>query len=199
MGFFSGNLSLKRFFIEETDFFKDKERVVANLNNFVFKDIESLPNEESVGWTSPLKVYKPSIEIEETFFGNYVLLALRHDVKKVSPLLVECKVNEIIEKEGLSIQNNKQLKQLKEDIKKELFKKTLPVPKVIEAVIDLNRKTLLLNSTSKKIAGLFLSIFEKTFSILPVYVDTSVFSYITVGKSGVEKLASLTESVIYDE
>ncbi len=199
MGFFSGNLSIKRFFIEEIECFKDKERVIANLNNFIFKDIENEAREESIGWVSPLKVYKPQIEIEEVFFGNYVLLALRHDTKKVSKVLLECKLNELIESEGLSVQNNKQLKQLKDDIKQELLKKTLPNPKIVEAVIDLNKKTLLLNSTSRKLGSLFLSLFEKTFSILPVYVDPTVFTYIAVGKQGVEKLSSLTETTIYDE
>ena len=199
MGFFSGNLSLKRFFIEEIEYFKDKDRVIANLNNFVFKDIEYEAREESIGWVSPVKVYKTEIEVNEVYFGNYVLLALRHDTKKVSKVLLDCKLNEVIEKEGLSIQNNKQLKQLKDHIKQELLKKTLPNPKIIEAVIDLNKKTLLLNSTSKKLGALFLSLFEKTFSILPVYVDPTVFSYISTGKEGVGKLSSLTETVIYDE
>ncbi|BBB32208.1 conserved hypothetical protein [Thermotomaculum hydrothermale] len=199
MGFFSGNLSLKRFFIEEIEYFKDKERVVANLNNYLFKDIENQAKEESIGWVSPLKVYKSQIDVEEIYYGNYILLALRYDTKKVSKVLIDCKLNETIEREGLSIQNNKQLKQLKDDIKQELLKKTLPSPKIVEAVIDLNKKTLLLNSTSKKLGGLFLSLFEKSFSIMPVYVDPTVFSYISVGKQGVEKLSSLTETVIYDE
>ncbi len=199
MGFLSGNLSIKRFFIEEIDYFKDRERVVANLNNFLFKDIEREAREESIGWVSPLKVYKPDIEIDEIYHGNYIFLALRYDTKKVSKVLIECKLNEIIEKEGLSIQNNRQLKQLKDDIKNELLKQTLPNPKIVEAVIDINKKTLLLNSTSKKLGGLFLSLFEKTFSILPVYIDPTVFSYIAVGKEGVSKLSSQTETIIYDE
>ncbi len=199
MGFFSGNLSLKRFFIEEVDYFRDKERVIANLNNFGFKDIENEEREESIGWVSPLRVFKTEIDVSETYFGNYVLIALRHDTKRVSKVLLDCKLNEVIEREGINIQNNKQLKQLRDDIKKELLKKTLPNPKIVEAVIDLNKKTLLLNSTSKKLGALFLSLFEKTFSILPVYVDSTVFSYITTGKEGVNKLSSLTETVIYDE
>ncbi len=199
MGFFSGNLSLKRFFIEEIDYFRDKERVIANLNNFGFKDIENEAREESIGWVSPLRVFKTEVDVSETYFGNYVLLALRHDTKRVSKVLLDCKLNEAIEREGINIQNNKQLKQLRDDIKKELLKKTLPNPKVVECVIDLNRKTLLLNSGSKRLSGLFLSLFEKTFSILPVYVDPTVFSYIATGKEGVNKLSSLTETVIYDE
>ncbi len=199
MGFFSGNLSLKRFFIEEIEFFKEKERVVANLNNFLFKDIENASQEESIGWVNPLKVYDPLIKTEDIYYGNYLFLALRYDTKKVSKVLLDCKVNQLIESEALSIQNNKQLKQLKDDIMRELLKKTLPNPKVVESVIDLNKKTLLLNSTSKKLGALFLSLFEKTFSILPVYVEPTVFSYISVGKEGVNKLASLTETAIYDE
>ena len=199
MGFFNGNLSLKRFFIEEIDYFKEKERVIANLNNFAFKDIESEAREESIGWVSPLKVFKTEIDVSETYFGNYILISLRHDTKRVSKVLLDCRLNEVIEREGINIQNNKQLKQLRDDIKKELLKKTLPNPKVVECVIDLNRKTLLLNSTSRKLSGLFLSLFEKTFSILPVYVDSTVFSYIATGKEGVKKLSLLMETVIYDE
>ena len=199
MGFLSGNLSLKRFYIEDIGIFKDKDKVLANMENFCFKDIEDEAAEESIGWVSPGKIYKTAIEAEEVFFGNYVLLALRYDTKKVSKTLVEFKAEKIIEAEGLKFTNNRELKRFKDDIKRELLKKSLPTPKVIEAVIDLNKSTLFLNSVSKKTGALFLSLFEKTFAIMPIYVDNTVFCHIAVGSGGVEKLSSLTETVIYDE
>ncbi len=199
MGFLSGNLSLKRFYIDDIAVFKDKDRVVANLTNFLFKDIEDAPAEESIGWVSPAKIYKTAIDVEEIYFGNYILLALRYDTKKVSKTLVEFKAEKIMESEGLKFSNSREVKRFKDEIKRELLKKSLPTPKIIEAVIDLNKSTLFLNSVSKKTGALFLSLFEKTFAVMPVYVDNTVFCQIAVGNQGTEKLSSLTETVIYDE
>ncbi len=199
MGFLSGVLNIKRFFIENTDFFKDRESVVANLTNFIFKNIENSSSEESIGWVNPMKPCGTEIKANDIFFSNYIFLAMRHDVKKVSPLFLDLKVNQLIEKEDLEIKSNRDLKQLKEDVKNDLLKRSLPSSKIVDAVIDIKRSILLINSSSLKTCSLFLSLFEKTFAILPIFVDKTVFAHISTGSDGVKKLSELNETVIYDE
>jgi len=200
MGFLKGNLSLKRYFIEDIDVFKNnKEGLLVPVNEYIFRPIDDQAVEEQVGWVSPFKIYQPVINFEDMFLDRFVYFAMRVDTKTVSKTLIEANALEKIEKEQLQIKSNKQVKDLKEEIKQRLLKRALPAPKIIEGVIDINLSTLFVNSAAKKSNEYFMSLFGKTFNIKPIYINSTMYSYLSVKKEEiVEKLAT-TEETYFNE
>lgn len=196
MGFLKGSLSIKRYFIEEIGVFKNnKEGLLEPINEYIFKSIDNDAIEEQVGWVSPFKVYQPTINYEDIFLDRFVYFAMRIDTKSVPKTLVEANALEMVEKENLSIKSNKQFKSIKEDIHQVLLKRALPSPKIVEGVIDTNLSTLFVNSASKKTNGYFLSLFMKTFDMKPIYIDSTMFSFLSIkDKEITEKLATSQET-----
>ena len=200
MGFLKGSLGIKRYFIENQDVFsKNRDTVVEKLLRYQFRSIESAAVEEAVGWVSPFRSYDPALKVEDTFLDSNLFLAMRIDKKTVSKLLLESKVHQFLDS-GSSLTTGKQeLKKLKEDIHQELLTKALPEPRIIEGVIDLPHSTLYLNTASHRSSGLFLSLFEKTFDILPVHIDPTAFAYLTLKEdSKLQALANAEESCFHD-
>lgn len=195
-----GSLGIKRYFIENQDIFsKNKNDVVERLLRYRFRSVETASVEEAVGWVSPFRSYDPELTVEDTVLDSNIFLAMRIDKKTVPRLLLDSKVHQVLDSQSLSVSGKQELKKLKEDIYQELLAKALPEPRIIEGVIDLQHSTLYLNTGSHRSSGLFLSLFEKTFDILPVHIDPTTFAYLTVKEdSKLQALANAEESCFYD-
>jgi DNA recombination-dependent growth factor C len=200
MGFLRGSISIKRYFIEDIDVFKNnKEGLLALVNKNIFRPIDNEGIEEQVGWVSPFKIYQPVINYEDMFLDRFVYFAMRVDTKSVPKTLIEANALETIEKENLQIKSKKQLKDLKDDIKQKLLVRALPSPKIIEGIIDTTLSTLFVNSSSKKQNGYFLSLFGKTFDMKPTHINSTMFGFLSVKKPElIEKLAT-TEETYFNE
>ncbi|MCK5879135.1 MAG: recombination-associated protein RdgC [Holophagae bacterium] len=200
MGFLKGTLGLKRYFIENPDVFSQgRDKVIERMLRYQFRSIEGSAVEEAVGWVSPFRSYDPEVKVEDTFLDSNIFLAMRIDRKVVSRLLLDSKVHQLLDS-GAHIPKGKQeLKQLKEDMHRELLIKALTEPRIIEGVIDLPHSTLYLNTASHRVSGLYLSLFEKTFDILPVHIDPTTFAYLTLKEEAkLQALANAEESCFYD-
>ncbi len=200
MGFLKGSLGIKRYFIEKPEVFSEsRDKIVERMQNFQFRSIEDSALEEAVGWVSPFRSYDPKITIEDTFLDSNIFLAMRIDRKMVPRLLLQNKVNQLLESGSVLIKGKSELKQLKEDLHRELLLKALPEPRIIEGVIDLSHSTLYLNTSSNRTSGLFLSLFEKTFDILPIHIDPTGFAFLTLkDEAKLQALADSEESCFHD-
>ena len=195
-----GKLGIKRYFIEEPEtFLKDREKIVERLLEYRFHSIDGSATEEAVGWVSPFRSYDSDISVADTFLDSNIFLAMRLDRKSVSKLLLENRVNQRLRSEEIVPTGKEALKQLKEDTMKELLMQALPEPKIVEGVIDLSHATLYLNTGSHKTSNLFLSLFEKTFNLLPVHIDPTTFALLTLKDEGqLQALSDVEESCFYD-
>ncbi len=193
-------MGIKRYFIEKTDIFSEsRESVVEHLRQYQFRSTENAPVEEAVGWASPFRSYDPDVTVEDTFLDSNIFLAMRIDRKSVSKLLLDSKVNQLLDSGEIAPKGKTELKQIKEDMLRELLIKALPEPRIIEGVIDLPHSTLFLNTASHRVSGLFLSLFEKTFGILPVHIDPTTFAFLTLKEEEkLQALANAEESCFYD-
>ncbi|NOY22220.1 MAG: recombination-associated protein RdgC [Acidobacteria bacterium] len=172
---------------------------MERLLRYQFRSIENAAVEEAVGWVSPFRSYDPEVTVVDTFLDSNVFLAMRIDRKVVSRLLLDSKVHQLLDSGAVAPKGKQELKQLKEDMHRELLIKALTEPRIIEGVIDLTHSTLYLNTGSHKVSGLFLSLFEKTFDILPVHIDPTVFAYLTLKEEAkTQTLSNVEESCFYD-
>ncbi len=195
-----GTLGIKRYFIEEREIFlQDRETLVERIRQYRFHPIDGSPVEEAVGWVSPFRSYDSNISVEDTFLDSNIFLAMRLDQKSVSKLLLENRVNQRLHSGEIVPKGKEELKQLKEDTMKELLIQALPAPKIVEGVIDLPHATLYLNTGSHRVSSLFLSLFEKTFNLLPVHIDPTTFVLLTLKDEGqLQTLSDAGESCFYD-
>jgi len=200
MGFLKGSLGIKRYFIENPDAFREgREKVVERMLRYQFRSIEGAAVEEAVGWVSPFRSYDSKIKVEDTFLDSNIFLAMRVDRKVVPRLLLDSKVNQKLDSGAVVAKGKQELKQLKEDMRQELLLKALPEPRIIEGVIDLPHATLYLNTASHRASGLFLSLFEKTFDVLPAHIDPTGFAFLTLKEdSKLQALSDAEESCFHD-
>lgn len=170
MGFISGSTSFVRFSIEGElpddllDFVA--ERVAA----FSFQDIDETYDEYSIGWVSVLNMFDSDFEYGSYANGDYVTLTLRVDERKVSPVILKkfcLKEEERIKKERQIPKIGRTLKlEIKERIRVELMRKSVPVPSTYDVCWNLSDSTLLFFTTNKKAHALLEDFFKETFGLL---------------------------------
>jgi len=180
-------------------FTRNREAVVSRLAEFRFRSIEQQALEESVGWVPPLRVFDSEFNHEDVYFDELIFLCMRLDRKSVPRVLLDARVNEMIHTGEASPNGRAELKQLKEDVARELLARMLPTPRLVEGVIDASRNTLYLNAAAARTSRLFINLFEKTFGMLPVHIDPTRLVYLATGDlKQVQKLAETGESCFHD-
>lgn len=152
----------------------------ANLEKFAFKDIQHSREEQSVGWVSPSD--KNSVDFappEFVWINEYVFLSLRKDVRKVPSAVLK---QEIAECTNVWLQDHSGFKRPPKAIREEisdaaklsLLDKTLPVPKVVDAIWDTATGKMFVLSASTAELDLFCDMFHRSFdgfhiSMLPPF------------------------------
>ena len=169
MGFVKGTASFVRFSVEGElpenvwDFIAD--RIAA----FSFRDIDETYDEDSLGWVSILNMFDTEFAYASYAAGNYVTLSMRLDERKVSSAIVK----KFVQKEEERIKREKEIPKLsrsmrveiRERIKNELLRKSLPTPAVYDLCWNLENSTLLFFSTNKKAQALLEDLFNETFGL----------------------------------
>lgn len=170
MGFISGSASFVRFSVEgelpENTWDFIAERVAA----FSFQDIDDTYDEYSIGWVSVLNMFDSDFEYGSYANGDYVTLTMRIDERKVSPTILKkfcAKEEERIKKEKQIPKISKAQKmEIKERMRTELMRKSVPVPAVFDLCWNLSDSTLLFFSTNKKAQAQLEDFFKETFGLL---------------------------------
>ncbi len=169
MGFLSGSASFMRFSVEGElpDSFWDfvAERVAAHS----FQDIDDSLEEYSIGWVSVASMFDADFAYGSYAAGDYVVLSMRVDERKVSPaVLKKCvlKEEERIKRERRLPRLSRSVRlEIKERIRAELVRKSVPVPAVYDLAWNLADNTLLFFSTSRKALVLVEELFRETFGL----------------------------------
>lgn len=169
MGLLSGAASFMRFSVEGDlpDSFWDfvAERVAAHS----FQDIDDTLDEYSIGWVSVVNMFDADFAYGSYAAGDYVVLSMRVDERKVSSsVLKKCvmKEEERIKKERqVPRLSRSAVLEIKERIRTQLVRKSVPVPAVYDICWNLSDNTLLFFSTSKKAMVLLEELFKETFGL----------------------------------
>ncbi len=169
MGAISGSTSFMRFSVEGDlpDPFWDfvAERVAA----YSFQDIDDSLEEYSIGWVSVANMFDAEFSYASYAAGDHVVLSLRIDERKVSPaVLKKCvlKEEERIKRERQVPKLSRSIRmEIKERVRTELVRKSVPVPSVYDLIWSLSHGTLLFFTTSKKAMVLLEELFKETFGL----------------------------------
>lgn len=136
---------------------------------FSFHDIDDTFDEYSIGWVSVDNMFDSSFSQASYAVGDYIVLSLRIDERKVSKTVLNkyaLKEEERIKKEKqLPRLNRNQRLQIKEDIRQQLVRKSLPVPSVYDLCWNLASNTVLFFSTSPKAQSVLEDFFKECFRL----------------------------------
>ncbi len=168
MALLNGSASFMRFVVSgdlPRDNFWDfiAERVVAHS----FKDIDDNLEEYSIGWVSVANMFDSEFAYASYAAGDFVVLTMRVDERKVSPAVVR----KFVLKEEERIKKERQLPKLsrsvrleiKDRIQTELVRKSAPVPVLYDLYWNLASNTVFFFSTSKKALAQLEELFKDTF------------------------------------
>ncbi|MBV5318058.1 MAG: recombination-associated protein RdgC [Desulfobulbaceae bacterium] len=169
MGLLTGSASLTRFSVEGElpESFWDfiAERVAAQC----FKDIDDTLDEYSIGWVSVADMFDAGFAYSSYAAGDYVVLTMRIDERKVNPSVLK----KFVMKEEERIKREKQVPRLsrsvrleiKERIRTELVRKSPAIPSTYDLCWNIADNTLLFFSTGKKAMALLEDLFKETFKL----------------------------------
>lgn len=169
MGALSGSASFMRFSVEGElpDSFWDfvAERVAAHS----FQDIDDSLEEYSIGWVSVANMFDADFAYASYSAGDYVVLSLRVDERKVSSaVLKKCvlKEEERVKKERQLPKLSRSVRlEIKERVRTELVRKSVPVPAVYDLVWSLSDGIVFFFTTNKKAMVLLEEFFKQTFDL----------------------------------
>ena len=145
------------------------EYAAERIRSFAFRDIDDSFEEKSIGWVSVHNMFDSSFTYASYAAGDYIVLALRIDERKVSAAVLKkfcLKEEERIKKEKeLPRLSRGHRQEIKESVKLMLLKKALPTPSVYDLFWNLSDSTLYFFSTNKKAQEILETFFKETFNL----------------------------------
>jgi len=139
------------------------------IRQFSFRDIDDNFEEKSIGWVSVHNMFDSAFAYTSYAAGDYVVLSLRTDERRVSPAVLKkfsLKEEEKIKKEKeLPRLNRSHRQEIKENVRLMLLKKAVPVPAVYDLCWNLSDAILLFFSTNKKAQEILENFFKETFGL----------------------------------
>ena len=166
---------------------------------FSFKDIDDNYEEYSIGWVSIHNMFDSEFAYSSYVAGDYVVLSLRIDERKVSSTVLKkycLKEEERLKKERqIPKLSRGQRLEIKDSVRLMLTKKAMPVPVVYDLVWNLAESTALFFSTSGKAQEALEEFFKETFGLLLVRQIPYLAAVHMLAPEEEEKLAALTPSV----
>lgn len=169
MGLLSGSTSFVRYVVEgdlpENFWYFAAERIAA----FSFKDIDDTFDEYSIGWVSVLNMFDSDFSYASYQAGDYIVLTLRIDERKVSPAILK----KFAQKEEERVKKERQVprlsrahrQEIKENVRLMLVTKAVPQSAVYDLAWNLADQTLLFFSTSIKAQAVLEDFFKETFGL----------------------------------
>lgn len=169
MGLLSGAASFMRFSVEGELPEPFWEVVAERVKARSFQDIDDTLEEYSIGWISVAGMFDADFAYASFAAGDYVVLAMRVDERKVAPAVLK----KCVLKEEERLKRERQvprlprstLMEIKERVRSQLVGKAVPVPAVYDLVWNLSDGTVLFFSTSKKALVLVEELFKETFGL----------------------------------
>lgn len=165
------------------------DRVAA----FSFRDIDESFDVLSIGWVSVVNMFDSAFSYSSHRCGDYVVLTLRIDERKVSPAVLR----KMVQKEEERIKKEKQIPrisrgvkgEIRERVRTELLRKTIPTPSTYDLSWNLSDSTLLFFSTNKKAQAVLEEYFKESFGLqLQQQVPFNIAEHLLADLERVEKL-----------
>lgn len=170
MGLYSGSASYVRYTILDNPPEDIKEFVLQRLTEFAFREIDSGSlSEKSIGWVSAENM--ASVNFDDLHFIKepYFVFSLRIDTRRISAttmkaflLREEMKFKKATGKEHLRKQEKENLR---EQVRQQLVKKSLPVPSVYDVCWNFMSNTVLFFSCSAGANDEFTQFFSRSFDL----------------------------------
>ncbi|MBW2470690.1 MAG: recombination-associated protein RdgC [Deltaproteobacteria bacterium] len=136
---------------------------------FAFQDIDDTFDEYSVGWVSIDNMFDSSFAHASYAVGDYIVMSMRIDERKVSKTLLQkfsLKEEERIKKvKEIPRLNRSERVRIKEDVRLQLVKKSLPLPSVYDLCWNLADNTVLFFSISTKAQSVLEDFFKECFGL----------------------------------
>ncbi len=161
MSMLQGTVSLKRFLVLGP--VPDGKDLQAGLEQDQFRPFQDGLEEERVGWCdwrNPLITPPDPNWVSQERFAVF---ALRIDTRRVPNTLlkahVDLRAQQLLQEKDLAFLGKEARISLQDEIKVELLKKVLPVPKVVEVAWDLKGGLLWTTASSAKAQGALASLF----------------------------------------
>ncbi|MBB5347513.1 recombination-associated protein RdgC [Desulfoprunum benzoelyticum] len=170
MGFLKGTASFVRFRVEGDLPPSPMDFIAERVSSFSFRDIDDSYDEYSIGWVSVMNMFDSAFNYSSHLCGDYVVLALRIDERKVSSAILK----KLTQKEEERVKREKQIPkisrtmkvEIRERIKTEQMRKAIPLPAVYDVCWNLADSTLFFFSTSKKAQTVLEDFFKESFGLL---------------------------------
>ncbi len=200
MGFLLGSASFMRFSVEGElpESFWDfvAERVAAHS----FQDIDDTLDEYSIGWVSVASMFDADFAYGSYAAGDYVVLSMRVDERKVAPAVLK----KCVLKEEERLKRERQIPRLgrsarleiKERVRTQLARKSVPVPAVYDVCWNLADGSLFFFSTSKKAMSLLEELFRETFDLSVVLQVPWLAAGHLIDDEGAPRLDALQPAVL---
>ena len=136
---------------------------------FAFQDIDDTFDEYSIGWVAVDNMFDSSFAHASYAVGDYIVMSMRIDERKVSKTLLQkfsLKEEERIKKvKQIPRLNRSERVRIKEDVRLQLVKKSLPLPSVYDLCWNLADNTVLFFSISTKAQSVLEDLFKECFGL----------------------------------
>jgi DNA recombination-dependent growth factor C len=172
MGLMNGSASYVRFAVTGDLPENALDFIARRISAYSFRDIDESTDEYSVGWVSVLNMFDAAFEYASFRNGDYIVLSLRIDERKVSPAVIK----KYIAKEEERVRRQRNVPkigraakiEIKERVRAELTAKAIPVPTIYDLCWNLSDTTLLFFTTNKKAHTVLEDFFKDCFGLLLV-------------------------------
>ena len=200
MGLLTNSASFVRFSVEgepPADFWNFAAERIAK---HAFRDIDDNYEERSVGWVSCLNMFDSEFAYSSYAAGDYLVLSLRIDERKVAPAALK----KYTLKEEERIKRERQIPRLSRDHRNEikdnmrlmLLKRAVPIPAVYDMAWSLSDSTVLFFSTSLKAIGELEEFFKDTFDLHLMMQIPYVAAGQLLGADKAERLADISTEIL---
>ena len=170
MGVFSGSLTFKQYTVR--DAIPDDWKVLYQkaIERYTFRPLDPASEaERAVGWCSPHFPLDLDLDISDLMYTDYLVLGMRIDTWNLPAatlkIYAESEARRVMAEQQRESLTRYERAEIKERVKLELKRKTLPTIKNIEMVWNWREGTVRFFSSSQKVNLEFVDLFEETFSV----------------------------------
>ena len=200
MGLLSRTATFVRYSVEGKLADNFWEFAAERIRQFAFRDIDDTFDEYSIGWVNVDNMFDSSFAYASYAAGDHIVLSVRIDERKVSKSLLQkysLKEEERIKKEKQVPRLNRSQKlQIKEDVRLQLVKKSLPVPSVYDLCWNLTNSTVLFFTTSTKAQSVLEDFFKECFGLTIILQVPYLAAANLLNLSDQEKLQNLQPEIL---
>ena len=199
MGLLSRSTNFVRYGVEGDLPEKFRDFVAERIAGFSFRNIDDTYDEYSIGWVAVDNMFDASFAHASYGVGDYIVLGMRIDERRVSPTLLQ----KYVRKEEERLKKEKQLPRLsrsqqvsiREEVRLQLVKKAMPAAAVYDLCWNLAESSLLFFSTNPKAQSALEDFFRECFGLTIILQVPYLAAANLLGPGAEELLAELRPEI----